>query len=63
MLKVVTHKETGEVTVLQSLEHIDHGTKKWGLSAREKEIIKEKMRQHKSPAQIYDSLQVCMFVT
>lgn len=57
MLKVVTHKETGEVTVLQSLEHIDHGTKKWGLSAREKEIIKEKMRQHKSPAQIYDSLQ------
>ena len=62
MLKVQTHKESGEVTVFQSHEHIDHGPKNWGLSAEEKEIIREKMRQHKSAAQIHDSLQVCLFV-
>ena len=61
LLKVAIHKETDEVTVFQSLAHGDH-IQKGGLTLLAKEIMREKIRQHKSVAQIHDSLVVCLFL-
>ena len=61
LLKVAIHKETDEVTVFQSLAHGDH-IQKGGLTQLAKEIMREKIRQHKSVAQIHDFLVVCLFL-
>lgn len=60
-LKVSMHKETDEVTVFQSLAHSNH-FQKGGLTRLAKEIMRDKIRQHKSVAQIHDSLAVCLFL-